>query len=336
MDDFVSSLSGSERKSITRQRIQEDMVARLATLAYDYLSHPGWLYERKFVGERIFAVKSEKTFDLSTRNGLRVSNTYPEIASALAKTRKATSYIIDGEVVAFDGLRTRSSEIQKRMHIRDAEGAKSSLIPVLYYVFDIMYRDGYDIEALSLYSRKRILKESFLWLDPLRYTSHVLRNGEAYYAEGCSKGWEGIIAKKFCSPYELKRSGHWLKFKCRLQQAFIIVGFTRPHGERTHFGALLLAYYGEGRLCYAGRVGRGFNAWERASLATHLGKLRISECPLSEEVSSKERTWVEPVLVSEIGFSQWTRKGRLRHPACLGLRRDKEAGDVTGDIPDVG
>jgi ATP-dependent DNA ligase len=148
------------------------------------------------------------------------------------------------------------------------------------------------------------------------------------FSEACRKGWEGVIAKRADSPYRQTRSRDWLKFKCSAEQELVIGGFTAPKGSRTDLGALLVGYYEDGRLRYAGKVGTGFTRATLADLAARLEPLRRETSPFADEVRERTATWVEPRLVGEVGFSEWTRDGRLRHPKFLGLREDKPAEEV--------
>ncbi len=174
--------------------------------------------------------------------------------------------------------------------------------------------------------------------DALRFSSHRNRDGEAFFAEACRKGWEGLVAKRADSPYTDTRSKDWLKFKCELGQELVIGGFTAPRGSRTEFGALLLGYYDGDALRYAGKVGTGFDVHTLASLGTRLRALRRDAPPFADATSIREPTaqWVEPELVAQIGFSEWTSAGRLRHPRYLGLREDKPARDVVRESPSRG
>ncbi|GAB4141447.1 MAG: non-homologous end-joining DNA ligase [Sphingomonadales bacterium] len=326
--DWQDGLAKSER-ALLRQRSQPRHVApMLATLTENYFSDAHWIYERKLDGERIVAMRERGRVRLLTRNKKNVSHTYPELSGALAK-QPHDSFIVDGEVVAFAGGATSFARLQQRMQIQSAEDARESGIKVYYYLFDLLYLDGWTTEAIGLRQRKAILKNAFAFSDPLRFTPHRNRQGERYFKTACAKGWEGIIAKKADSRYRHKRSHDWLKFKCSKGQELVIAGYTPPQGTRLGFGALLLGYYDGDRLQYAGKVGTGFDDAQLKSLHEKLRKLRRETCPFDETVADKDATWVTPKLVAEIGFTEWTRAGKLRHPRFLGLRRDKPAGDVT-------
>jgi bifunctional non-homologous end joining protein LigD len=193
-----------------------------------------------------------------------------------------------------------------------------------------VWLDGYDVRALPLRTRKRLLRSALTFRDGVRLTPHRNEHGRALFEEACRKGWEGLIAKRADSPYTAARSRDWLKFKCEQGQELVIGGYTAPQGSRTWFGALLLGYYQDGELRYAGKVGTGFDEATLRDLCTLLQGLRREEAPFEDAASIRERgvTWVDPVLVAEVGFSEWTRAGRLRHPRFLGLRDDKAAREV--------
>jgi bifunctional non-homologous end joining protein LigD len=163
----------------------------------------------------------------------------------------------------------------------------------------------------------------------LRFTPHRNRDGRALFRDACRKGWEGLIAKRADSAYVGKRSRDWLKLKCGNEQEFVIGGYTAPRGTREELGALLLGYFERGRLRYAGKVGTGFDRETLHDLAKRLVPLRRPDSPFADDAApARGTTWVEPRLVAQIGFGEWTRDGRLRHPRFLGLREDKDPRDV--------
>jgi DNA ligase D-like protein (predicted ligase) len=198
-------------------------------------------------------------------------------------------------------------------------------------VFDLLWLDAHDVRDLPLRSRKRLLRAALGFHGPVRLTPYRNGEGEALFAEACRKGWEGVIAKRADSPYRATRSRDWLKFKCEKGQELVIGGFTAPRGSRHEFGALLLGYHdGRGALRYAGKVGTGFDEATLRDLGARLRALRRGDPPFADAGSIRERgvTWVEPELVAQVAFTEWTRAGRLRHPRFLGLRDDKPARDV--------
>ena len=307
----------------------------LATLTADRFSDPAWIYERKFDGERCLAFRDGDQLRLMTRNQQQVTGTYPEIAEAL-RAQRASDFVVDGEVVAFDRDQTSFSRLQRRLGVRDPAPALRAEIPVYIYLFDVLWASGRDVRGQPLLERKQVLGDLLSFGGPLRFTEHRDTDGEAYYREACQLGWEGIIAKRGDAPYRAGRSRDWLKFKCLNGQEFVIGGYTDPQRSRVGFGALLLGYYdGEGRLRYAGKVGTGFT---RETLTSLHATLAADEQPAApfEPVRGLPRSrvhWVTPKLVAQVGFSEWTADGELRHPRYQGLRRDKNPAQVTRETP---
>jgi bifunctional non-homologous end joining protein LigD len=289
-----------------------------AVLTDERFSDPAWIFERKLDGIRCIAIKADRGVRLLSRNHLSLNGRFPEVVEALERDA-ATQFVVDGEIVAFDGAQTSFARLQQR-------GERP--VPVFYYVFDVLYGDGDDVTALPLRERKALLRRALAFHGPVRLTPHRNRDGEALFAEACRKGWEGLIAKRADSPYVQGRAHDWLKFKCSAEQELVIGGFTPPKGSRTDLGALLLGYYEEERLRYAGKVGTGFTRATLRDLAARLEPLRRDTSPFADPVRERGATWVEPRLVAQIGFSEWTRDGRLRHPRFLGLREDKAAHEV--------
>ena len=289
-----------------------------AVLTDERFSDPDWIYERKLDGIRCVATKEDGEVRLRSRNDLALNGRFPEIATAL-EDDDATNITLDGEVVAFDGPRT-SFELLQQRHERP--------VKIVFYVFDILRHDGEDVTGLPLRERKARLRRALTFEDPLRFTAHRNGDGLAFYEEACRKGWEGLIAKRADSPYTHGRSRDWLKFKCSAEQELVIGGYTAPKGSRTDLGALLLGYHDATGLRYAGKVGTGFTQTTLRDLAARLAPLRRTTSPFADEVRERTATWVRPQLVAQVGFSEWTRDGRLRHPRFLGLRDDKAAEDV--------
>jgi bifunctional non-homologous end joining protein LigD len=306
----------------------------LATLTRDRFSDPAWLYERKFDGERCLAYRSGEQLRLMTRNQKQVNGTYPELVAALAG-QDAADFIVDGEVVAFDGDATSFSRLQQRLGVRAPGESLLATVPVYFYLFDVLWADGRDVRELPLVERKQVLEGLLSFDGPLRFAEHRTRDGEAYYAQACASGWEGLVVKRGDAPYQAGRSRDWLKFKCQSNQEFVIGGYTDPKGSRTGFGALLLGYYDrDGKLAYAGKVGTGFSDAVLASLAATLAGLERRQPPFDSGKPPRSGVhWVEPQLVGQVAFSEWTTAGELRHPRFEGLRRDKDPASVVRELP---
>jgi bifunctional non-homologous end joining protein LigD len=314
---------------------------QLATLTKDRFSDPAWVYERKLDGERCLAYRSGSGVLLMTRNQHDVSRTYPEVRDALV-TAPSADFVCDGEIVAFDDAATSFSRLQQRLGVHDPGEELRRRVPVYYYVFDLLYADGQDMRGRPLLERKKLLAEKLSFADPVRFTEHREGDGVAYYEQACRQGWEGLIAKRAGAPYRSGRTKDWLKFKCENSQEFLIGGFTDPQGSRRHFGALLLGYYDkQGRLVYAGKVGTGFSEARLASLGQAMRKLERKDPPFDPALLPRPSNggpprrgvhWTEPNLVAQVGFSEWTGAGQLRHPRYLGLRDDKDPAAVVREL----
>jgi DNA ligase D-like protein (predicted ligase) len=306
----------------------------LATLTRDRFSDPAWLYERKLDGERCLSFRSGGQVKMMTRNQKEVSANYPEIARALAG-QESNDCIVDGEIVAFKGSETSFELLQSRIHVVSPGEQLLRKVPVFYYIFDVLYADDQDVRPRPLRERKDVLRSVLTFEDPLRFTEHRDTEGEAFYAEACKAGWEGLIAKLAGSPYRAGRTKDWLKFKCETNQEFVIGGWTDPQRSRVAFGALLLGYYDPGgKLAYAGKVGTGFDTRTLRSLLAEMEQLGQDEPPFDYgDLPRHDVHWVRPELVAQIGFSEWTRDLQLRHPRFQGLRRDKAASEVVREVP---
>jgi len=304
----------------------------LAVLTDKRFSDPDWIFERKLDGERVLVFRDGDRTRLMTRNQNDVTQNYPELAEAIS-VQPVDSLCADGEVVAFDGDLTSFSRLQGRMQISDVERAGASDIRVYLYLFDLLHFDGHDVMGCSLRRRKLILKRALRFEDPVRFTPHRNEDGEAYFEDACAKGWEGLIAKDGTAAYVNGRSRNWLKFKCGQGQEFVIGGFTEPKGNRKGFGALLLGVYESGKLRYAGKVGTGFDESFLKDFREKLDARACETSPFSDDLAETAH-WVRPDLVAEVGFTEWTTAGKLRHPRFLGLRRDKPARDVHREDPD--
>lgn len=305
-----------------RKKMPQWTSPMLATLTHNYFSSEEWIYERKLDGERCLTyVETKNRARLMSRNKKNLNKTYPELQEAM-KQAAGIRMIVDGEVVAFDGNVTSFSRLQRRMHDTKSNGSRPA---VYYYIFDILYYDKYDVTKLPLRVRKKILRGALSFSDPIRFTSHRNTSGEEYLREACQKGWEGLIAKLADAPYRHSRSKDWLKFKCSKSQEFVVAGFTDPEGERVGLGAILIGYYDDNRLRYAGKVGTGFDDDMLKYLRKKLDNLEQEESPFNtHKISGISNVhWVQPKLVCQAGFTEWTSDGKLRHPRFLGLRRDK-------------
>jgi DNA ligase D-like protein (predicted ligase) len=324
----LAGLPDSVRAGLYDEPVPDWRAPTLATLTDERFSDPKWIFERKFDGMRCLAFRDGDHLRLLSRNRQPLNGTYPELVEALA-TQRTTRFVVDGEVVAFEGRRTSFARLQGRLGITDPEAARASRIRVYYYVFDLLHLDGACTAELPLRWRKRLLRDAISFDDPLRNTTHRVDDGIAAYRAACQRGDEGVIAKRGDSTYESGRSRNWLKFKCVRDQEFVVGGYTSPKGSRMELGALLLGYYDDRDLVYAGKVGTGFDEATLRSLHERLTPIEQDASPFTRGlVRENGARWVRPKLVAQIGFTEWTRDGKLRHPRYQGLRTDKDPADV--------
>ncbi|SOJ52713.1 Multifunctional non-homologous end joining protein LigD [Mycobacterium simulans] len=300
----------------------------LATLTDNRFSDSEWIFERKFDGERCLAFRDGHRLRLLSRKRQSLNGTYPELVDALA-SQEPSRFVVDGEVVAFEGRRTSFARLQGRLGITNPSAARATGVPIFFYLFDLLHLDGQATTDLPLTWRKRLLRNAFEFTDPLRYTTHREKNGEAAYRAACERGDEGVIAKLADSRYEGRRSSNWLKFKCVRDQEFVIGGYTRPKGSRVGLGALLVGYHDGRDLVYAGKVGTGFDDSTLRHLHKRLSGIERKASAFTRgHVGEPGVRWVRPELVAQIAFTEWTRDGKLRHPRYAGLRTDKDAREV--------
>jgi len=297
-----------------------------AVLSDKPFSDPNWIFERKLDGIRCLATRDASGVRLVSRTGRGMNHEYPTIVEALER-EPSDDFIADGEIVAFENGITSFSRLQRRGRER---------VPVFLYLFDLPRHGGEDLRNVPLRQRKARLRRALEFGGPVRFNPH--RNGEhgeEMYREACEKGLEGVIAKRADSPYlSGGRSHDWLKLKCHAEQELVIGGYSAPKGSRTDFGALLVGYYDGGTLRYAGKVGTGFDHHTLRTLGQTMRELEQDESPFEPFKPIPPGThWVRPELVAQIGFTEWTRDHRLRHPRFLGLRDDKPAREVVREVP---
>ncbi len=328
MNTLLNSLPDNLKEKLHEQSFPDWLDPMLAKLTHDHFADEQWIFERKLDGERVLAYRNGRDRRLMSRNQKTLNDTYPELADALPGLSDKP-FVVDGEVVAFDGNVTSFQRLQNRMQIRDRDEARNSNVAVYYYLFDILHYDGRDLTDLPQRRRKKLLKQALDFDDPIRYTPHRNATSLDYYRQACTKGWEGLIAKDGEASYVHGRSSKWLKFKCVHQQEFVIGGYTDPEGERVGFGALLVGYYDEGDLKYAGKVGTGYSDDMLNRLHKKMSQLQVDDPPFDRgKLPSKGVHWIKPNLVGEVGYTELTGDNRLRHPRFLGLRDDKDPGDV--------
>jgi ATP-dependent DNA ligase len=270
-----------------------------ATLTQERCNGPEWSFERKFDGIRLLAYKKGKQVELFSRNHL--PQNLPAVSQAV-RSLPNDQLILDGEITWGRGQLT-------------------------YHVFDIMWIDGREVMSLPLEARRALLDQLKL-SPPLRRVIELPNDSAFNRAQ--AEGWEGVIAKLRGSIYEQRRSRNWLKMKCELAQEFVVGGFTDPQGKRVGLGALLVGYYDGDDFVFAGKIGTGFNNELLLQLRTQLDQIEIEKPPFTKAVGLPRLRahWVRPEIVVQVGFIQWTKHNKLRHPRFLGLRTDKNARDV--------
>jgi bifunctional non-homologous end joining protein LigD len=308
-----------------------DYAPMKAVLSDRPFSDPDWVFERKLDGERCGALRRGGRVTLLSRTGRPLGAAYPEVADALAID--GPDLLADGEIVAFKGPATSFEQLQQRMGISDPARARHSRVKVYYYIFDLLELGGEDLRPLALLERKARLRAAIAFDGHLRYTTYRRAEGETAFHYACQHGWEGVIAKRAASPYVSTRSRDWLKLKCAHGQELVIGGWTAPKGSRQRLGAILVGYYEDGKLRYAGKVGTGFDQRTLRMLGDELEHRERPASPFELGDPPRNARWAEPKLVAEIGFAEWTRDGKLRQPRYQGLRDDKSAREVVREVP---
>ena len=297
-------------------------------------SGPGWIYEIKFDGYRALAILKRGEALLLSRNNKPLTERFPSLVEALAKL-PVKSAILDGEIVAMNEENQPSFQALQNYE----EGH-----PLAYYLFDLIELDGERLEHLELSERKKRLQSLLAKAShPLLFSDNLAGTPAKIWKQIKHLKLEGVIAKRTDSVYEAgRRSGQWVKIKAINQQDFVIGGYTPPGGTRTHFGALLVGVYEKGKLLYAGKVGTGFNQKWLETLAAQMEPLKIPKCPFTNLPQPRTSrfggglpasemrlcTWIEPKLICEIQFTEWTGDGSLRHPSFQGMREDISPSEV--------
>ena len=308
----------------------EEAEPMLAETREQPFTKAGWLFELKLDGYRIRAARVGGEARLVTRNGHDIAATFPELARAVAAL-PYDDVVLDAELVVPDEAGHPSFQrLQNRAKLTGSIEVRRAAVetPALLYVFDLLGFEGYDVRPLPLVKRKAILQRVLPHAGPLRYLEHFEKDGEALYQQVVKMGLEGIVAKQADSPYRAGRSAHWLKIRADRTDDFVVVGFTRPKGSRSGFGALDLGAYEDGKLVYAGRAGSGFTAAQLKDVSAALERSVRGEPAFEGPVPpDKGHIWVEPSLVVEVRYKEWTNEGLLRQPVFLHFRDDKKPTD---------
>lgn len=322
----LENLADAQKSSIPKLFQPE-----LATLVTSPPIGKNWLHEIKLDGYRIFCYVKDTTISLLSRNHHDLTDKFSIITKALSEL-KFKSAILDGELVALN-----------QKHLPDFQTLQNYLYEnkqatLLYYIFDVIYFDSYNLSRVPLIDRKNILKSIIpINNEFIKYNDHVIGDGKLVYRNACQMGLEGIVSKEINSHYVQKRTSDWLKVKCSQRQEFIIGGYTKPSGSRKYFGALLLGVYSkQNRFIYCGRVGTGFNHLSLHAVYDLLIKNQSNKNPFFEKpADAKDVYWVKPKIIVEVEFIHWTKDGILRHPSFKGLRLDKKPKHIVQEKPKI-
>jgi bifunctional non-homologous end joining protein LigD len=320
-----------------RAAAMPDAIEPMTAVGVEHLPHgEDWLLEVKWDGVRALAFIDNEELRLLSRSGNRSERQYPELA-VVPHHIAARQAVLDGEIAALDekGV-ARFNLIQPRITNGDesAVARMAHTAPVVYFVFDLLYLDGYDLRGAALADRRALLEKVVTPEGVLRISEvFPADSGEALLEAARENGLEGVMAKRAASVYESHRSGDWQKVKLVHEQEFVIGGYTAPQGTRSRFGALVLGVQDEGGLKWVGNVGTGFDQRTLDDLASRLKPLETSVCPFSPRPApDKGMTWVKPELVCQVKFAHWTPDRHLRAPVYLGLRQDKSASAVVREL----
>jgi bifunctional non-homologous end joining protein LigD len=308
----------------------------LATLVDHAFSDPDWLFETKWDGIRAVCFLNNGAPRFVSRNQNDLTAQYPELSN-IAGSIDGKRVVLDGEIVALDehGV-SKFQLLQPRMGRKNRAEierltAKTRLV---YYVFDLLHLDGFDLTSCALLDRKKTLEAILGPARNLRLSDHIIEHGEQLYEQIARVPLEGMIAKRLDSLYVQKRSRDWLKIKTILESEVVIGGYTEPRHSRSYFGALVVGLYEQGKLLYVGHAGGGFNEKSLEQIYKLLQPLKTNTSPFAEKIQTNEPVqWVKPKLVAQVKFAEWTADRRMRQPIFLGLREDKKPKECTFEVP---
>lgn len=321
-----ASMQAAMSTSFTKSRMPRNVRPMLAQLTDQPFDREGWIFETKWDGYRAIAEVKKGSVKLYSRNGQPFNAKMPSIVEDLE--RLSVDAVIDGEVVALDRHGRPSFQLLQD-YFKDRKGKLE------YEVFDLLYLEGHDLRRLPLRERKKLLKQLCVGLSRVKYSAHVETKGKAFFKHAAKAGAEGIMAKRADGSYLAgERSSDWLKMKALPRQEVVIAGYTEPRGQRKHLGALILAVYAQGELRYIGHTGGGSSEPMLRDLIKRLKKLERKTSPFARAPKTNAPAhWVEPKLVAEVKFQEWTKDGIMRQPILLGLRPDKKPSQVVKEEP---
>lgn len=313
----------------------ESIKPMLATLVDDPFSDREWLFETKWDGVRAVCFIRNGKARFISRNQIEMTAQYPELAD-IAQSIRGSSVILDGEIVALDekGV-SRFQLLQPRLGRKNSGEIQrlAATTRIAFYVFDLLYLDGFVLMGCKLIDRKATLKGILKSSKNIRYSDHIIGEGKKLFLEIAKVPLEGMIAKRLESTYVQKRSSEWLKVKTIQQSEIVIGGYTNPRNSREFFGALVVGLYSDSKLHYVAHTGGGFNRQTLQQIYKLMQPLKTTDCPFVDQPKTNEPVqWVKPKLVAQVKFSEWTADGRMRHPVFLGLRQDKNPRECVFEI----
>ena len=320
----IAAVCAGARKS----RMPDQITPMLATLVDEPFSDPEWIFETKWDGFRSVCFVDRDQARFVSRNQIEMTPQYPELAGT-PKQINAKQAILDGEIVALDeqGM-PRFQLLQNKLRIRSGSYAKASKAQIVYFVFDLLYCDGYDLMNCPVVERKALLERILKPASFVKYADHVEAEGEEFFRQIEKFRLEGMIAKRAASKYVQKRTSDWLKVKTVLRSEVVIGGYTQPRGTRSYFGSLVCGLYKGKDLHYVAHTGGGFNEKTLRSIYKLMQPLKTDKSPFIKPPKTNEPVqWLTPSLVAEVKFSEWTAEERMRQPIFLGLREDKKPQD---------
>jgi len=333
-ESAIAKIPGARKAAMPRA--VEPMKAVLVDAPFD---REGWVFEDKYDGIRALSYIRNGQLEILSRNQKPMTMRYPELKE-LTKWVNAKEAILDGEIIVLNKKGTASfQDLQARFGVTNANVIERLVKTqkIVYFVFDLLYVDGFDLMPARLLDRKAVLTKIVRAREVFQVAPHTMREGTKRFRIAERQHLEGIMAKNGESRYEQRRSSEWLKIKTTMRQEAVIVGYTRPQGSREYFGALELGLYDGKRLVSAGKVGTGFDRNLLKELYQKMQPLKVEtstlEVPSRSRRGKDEIQWLKPKLVCEVKFTERTSEGSFRHPAFVGLRYDKKPTECTFEQP---
>jgi bifunctional non-homologous end joining protein LigD len=318
-----SPLRPDELQDTRKAAMPSRLEPMLATIGDHPFSNPSWLFEIKWDGVRALAWIDNGALTIRARRGAEITARYPELASMPA-TIAARQAILDGEIAALDAQgRSDFGLLQERMHVRAPAESLISRVPVIFFAFDLLHCDGYDLRRSPLIERKQLLQRLLHATERIRFSDHQVERGKEIFELAKANGLEGIVAKRLDSPYVSERSMSWVKLKVTQTVDAVVAGWTAARTAAIPLGSLLLGLYEGKKLRFIGHVGTGFDGKKLEELSGKLKKIASTSCPFDAAPETNEKAfWVSPALVARVKFSEWTQEKALRHPVFIALRED--------------